>query len=647
MNSPLSAVNNYNSIMCGICGIYNYQNGKPANQSLIKAMTDTMGHRGPDDEGQYVGNSLSLGMRRLSIIDIDGGHQPIHNEDKSIWVVFNGEIYNFRDLRQTLLAKDHVFYTKSDTEVIVHAYEEWGDDCLLHLNGIFGLTIFDNKKQRLLLARDPFGVKPLYYYNDGKRLIWASEIKAILTDLTVPKKVDKKALDLFLTFRFAPSPFTLFQGIQKIPPGHRVIVEKKKLRTERYYFSLPSVDNSLKENDYIAMLQENLESAVCRQMISDVPIGVLLSGGIDSAVILAIMSKTSSKPVHTFTVGFKNGGDVNELTEARYTAEYFGAEHHEVLLDSMDYMDWLRKSIWHLEEPIGTTSALPMYFVSQLAKKHVKVVLTGQGADEPLCGYHRYFGERYGQWYRAIPKGIRSNLLQPFIETLPRQERLKRAFRSLGTNDVTKRFVQIYSVFNRKMKTSLWRTDQKQDIEDRTGEEIVDYWRKGMDELDPLIQIASVDARLSLADDLLLYGDKMSMAASIEARVPFLDLDYMSVAESLPVQMRIRGFTHKYIHKKVISKWLPSQIIHRKKRGFDTPIDKWFRSEMKGFVRQTLLSNDSACLDYFRSEAIESLLNEHIAGRQDNRRQLFCLLVFELWHRRFISGGDIEFNENR
>jgi asparagine synthase (glutamine-hydrolysing) len=623
--------------MCGICGIYNYQNNEPVNKRLIHSMNNTMVHRGPDDEGYYLKDSLMLGMRRLSIIDVEGGHQPIHNEDKSIWVVFNGEIYNFKELRNDLKNKGHRFYTQSDTEVIVHSYEEWGDDCLLRFNGIFGLAIWDDKRKRLLLARDPHGVKPLYVFNDGKRLLWSSEIKAILSDSRVPRAVDRQSLDLFLTFRFVPSPFTLFQGIRKIRPGHKLVVENNNLYDTRYIVPEAVTNYQFKEDDYINVLQEKLEASVKRQMVSDVPIGVLLSGGIDSAVVLAIMSSIASKPIETFSVGFKNEMDVNELDEARYTAEYFGANHHEVLLDSLDYSEWLQKAIWYLEEPIATTSSLPMYFVTKLAKDYVKVVLTGQGADEPFCGYYRYFGERYGYMYRKIPKIIRNQFLKPIVESLSRQERIKRAVRSMGTDEIERRFVQIYSVFNKEMRDSLWRFEHKQNIDESACEEIVHYWRNGLEDMDPLIQMSMIDTRLSLADDLLMYGDKMSMSNSIEARVPFLDHEYMSLVESLPASLRIRGFTRKYIHKKATSKWLPNQIIKRKKRGFETPVDRWFRTELSGFVQSTLLSDKSASQNYFRKESINSLIQDHISGRQNNSRQLFCLVNFELWHKTFIE----------
>jgi asparagine synthase (glutamine-hydrolysing) len=624
--------------MCGICGFYNYSTGEPADEQLIRAMTARIRHRGPDDEGLYVDGPLAIGMRRLSIIDVQGGHQPIHNEDKMIWVSFNGEIYNFLELRQELEARGHAFYTRSDTEVIVHSYEEWGDDCVLHINGIFGFAIWDSCRQRLLLARDHFGVKPLYYYDDGKRLLWASEAKALLEDASVPREVDTEALNLFLTFRYVPSPFTMFKGIRKLPSGHRLIMDSRGCRMERYWHPRPQGNGALSEQDYVTLLQERLEAAVRRQMISDVPVGALLSGGIDSAAVVAIMSELTDHPVRTFTVGFKDANDINELKEARATAVLFGTEHREVVLDSLNYQQWLQQATWHMDEPVCTTSALAMSFVCELAREHVKVVLTGQGADEPHAGYHRYLGERYGLLYRWLPEPFRERVVRPLIEILPRQERIKRAVRSLGTRDATKRFAQIYAVFSEEMKTALWQPELRPGVSNDAVLKVINYWRQGIDHLDPLVQMAYVDARLELADDLLMYGDKMSMANSVEARVPFLDLEYMAVAEALPASLRIRGLTHKYIHKKAIEKWLPQDIICRPKKGFDTPVDRWFRSELAGYVRYTLLAPSSACNIYFNPDTIDSMLCDHIKGRQDHRRQLFSLLVFELWHRQFISG---------
>ena len=625
--------------MCGIAGIYNFREGQPVEQGYIQRMVATMKHRGPDDEGFYINGPVGIGMARLSIIDVEGGHQPIHNEDGAIWVVFNGEIYNFPELKQKLLSKGHTFYTRSDTEVIVHAYEEWEDDCLLRFNGIFGIAIWDGKSQRLLLARDPFGVKPLYYLADSQRLIFASEAKAILADREINREVDLEALDLYLTFRFVPSPHCLFKGFRKIQPGHKLVCQANGISVERYYHAKPRIESALTEDDYINLLAERLEQAVSRQMISDVPVGALLSGGIDSAAVVAIMTKYTDLPVKTFTIGFRGDYDANELKEARSTARLFGTEHHEVILDSPDFQQWLKTAIWYLDEPNCSTSALPMYFVSKLAHDHVKVVLSGQGADEPHCGYHRYIGERYSAAYRNIPGPLRHYVLGPLVEALPRQERLKRAVRSLGIRRPSERFVRVYEVFSDNMKKDLWYDGYRHQVPNNLAERIVEYWRQGTECMDSLGQMAYVDARLSLSDDLLLYGDKMSMATSVEARVPFLDLDYMEAAEALPARFRIRGFTRKYIHKKVVKKWLPEEVIQRKKKGFETPMNGWLRSELSGYVRETLLSPSSGCLAFFRKEAIDRMVTDHMRGRFDYQRQLYALLVFEIWHEQFIRRG--------
>jgi asparagine synthase (glutamine-hydrolysing) len=621
--------------MCGIAGWYGSRRSRD-DRSLLKNMLSALIHRGPDDQGEYLEGPVALGSRRLSIIDVEGGHQPIANEDGTVWVVLNGEIYNFKELRHELEAKGHVFATRSDTEVIVHGYEEWGDECVARLNGIFGFAIWDAPRHRLLLARDHFGVKPLYYYDDGQRLVFASEIKALIVDPDTPRRVDLEALDLYLTFRFVPSPRTMFAHIRKLAPGHFLIRDESGCKVERY-FRKPSPTNYQRtETEWIDLLGERLELAVKRQMMSDVPIGALLSGGVDSGVVVAIMSRLTDRPVRTFTVGFAGDEEVNELEEAQRTAALLGTAHEQVLLTSINYQEMLAKVVWHLDEPIATMSALAMYSVCKLARNQVTVVLTGQGADEPFTGYPRHFGERYGAWYRCLPAALRDDLIRPWVEKLPRRERFKRAVRSLGTEDITHRFAQVYAVFSESMKTALWQPMAGYRGLERVHE-VIDYWRSSIEDLDPLIQMAYVDARLSLSDDLLTYGDKMSMAASIEARVPFLDVEYMQVVEAIPPAFRIRGLTHKYIHKRAIAKWLPPEIIRRRKRGFETPVDRWFRSEMSGYVRSMLLSPGSACPTYFRPAAIDNLLREHIRGEHDHQRQIFSLLIFELWHRQFID----------
>jgi asparagine synthase (glutamine-hydrolysing) len=624
--------------MCGICGVRSYSDEALVDEGLLRRMNDTLVHRGPDDEGYFAEPGIGLAMRRLSIIDVEGGHQPIHDERCGIWIVFNGEIYNFPSLRRELEAKGHVFSTRTDTEVVVHAYEEWGDDCTLRFNGIFAFAIWDRPRRRLLLARDHYGVKPLYYYDDGRRLSFASEIKALLADPAVPRRVNEDALDLFVSFRFVPSPWTMFDGIRKLPPGHRLVLEDGRTRVERYWKRVPEIEEALSEREHVERLQVGLEQAVRRQMLSDVPVGALLSGGIDSAVIVAIMSGLTSERVRTFSIGFKEGGTANELEDARATAAHFGTEHHEMLVDRDSYLDLLDKAVWHLDEPIGSSSALALYLVCELARPHVKVVLTGQGADEPLAGYHRYIGERYSEAYRRVPRVLRALVLRPLVELMPRQERLKRAVRSLGIDNVAQRFVEVYAALPPRARSALRpQHDNGAGPGGNGARGVVEYWRDGTGHLPSLAQMTYIDARLSLADDLLMNGDKMSMAASVEARVPFLDLDYMDIVGALPPSLRIRGLTRKYVQRQVVSRWLPEHVVRRPKRGFETPVDRWFRGEASRAVRRLVTSPDSGCAAHFDRYVVGRLLGAHIAGREDHHRQLFSLLMFELWHRKFID----------
>jgi asparagine synthase (glutamine-hydrolysing) len=597
-------------------------------------MLSQLVHRGPDDEGSMHHALGAIGMRRLSIIDVAGGHQPIASEDEQIWTVLNGEIYNFMDLRSELEAKGHRFRTRSDTEVIVHGYEEWGDRVIDRLNGIFGLAIWDAKKERVVIARDPYGIKPVYFHarSDGA-VFWASEVKALFAGAGNSAEVDPLSLDIFLALRYVPSPHTLFRGIERLPPGHLLICDRAGHRVSRYFQPRRELLEDRSDDEIIELLQTTLERSVRRQMISDVPVGALLSGGADSAAIVGLMRTLTNKPVVTFTVGFKNAQNVDELADARASATYYETEHHELMLESLDYQKLLERAIWHLEEPIATSSALAMLLICELARKSVTVVLTGQGADEPHMGYVRYFAEVYGRYYRAVPTSIRRTV-EPAIQALPRSERMKRAVRSVPIEDPAKRFPEVHALFSAEGRAKLWRRELRP-----VGtpiEELFAYWRRGTEHLPTAIQMAHVDARMSLADDLLLYGDKMSMAASIEARVPFLDLEYAQVAESLPLRARIRGLTRKAFHKRAISKWVPKWVLERRKKGFDTPIDAWFRGELRGFVREVLLDPASACRTYFEPSEVEALIAEHEKGRADHRRQLFALLTFELWYRPFI-----------
>ena len=622
--------------MCGISGIIDARKSSDELRHDVKRMTDAMVHRGPDDFGYYINKGIGLGMRRLSIIDLQKGNQPIHNEDKTLWIIFNGEIYNFKELRDTLIKKGHRFYTNSDTEVILHLYEDLGEDSINNLNGIFALALWDSKVGKLLLARDHFGVKPLYYHQNNQNLIFASEIKAIQKNASISKDVDITALDQYLTFRFVPSPRTMLNEIKKLQPGHLLTFEKGRLNIQRYYKPYIKIDKCKSMVDSISSFKTYLRSAVKRQMISDVPIGAMLSGGVDSATIVSLMTELSNNPIKTFTFGFERGGDLNELCEARSTSQLFGTEHHEIVVSDDQYIKDLPKSIEIIEEPIGTSSALAEYYVCKFAQQKVKVLLSGQGADEPLAGYDRYKGESIGHLYRYVPSAGRA-LIESITHHLPRNEKYHRAVRSLGLDDPCDRFLNIYSVFSKSMKDSLYKSMVRNQIPDDGPRECIHYWQKDVEHLNGLSQMLFIDSRFSLSDDLLLCADKTSMAASIEMRVPFLDVELMTYLESLPSDLKMKGMKGKYFYYKAISEWLPVEILKRKKKGFPTPIDFWFRSKMSNILKQTVFAPRSACMQYFSKNYVEWMEKQHKQGSRDFNRNLFLLLSFELWHSRFAS----------
>jgi asparagine synthase (glutamine-hydrolysing) len=618
--------------MCGICGTYHYRTGESADERLVRQMTASLVHRGPDDDGFYVDGPLALGMRRLSIIDLEGGSQPIWNESGTVAVVLNGEIYNFRELRRELQAYGHAFRTKSDTEAIVHAYEQWGLSGLARLNGMYGLAIWDSERRLLMVARDPFGIKPVYHWDNGRTLLFGSEIRAILCSPEVRREVDLQALEEFVELTYVPAPRTAFMDIRKLLPGHALVYGEAGGTVERFHRMVPSPRTTSTDAELVDELREAIASAVRRQMVADVPVGAMLSGGIDSATVAALMTECGDGPIDTFTVGFGGGFPEDELEVAREAARRLGSRHHDIVISADEYADFLPRSIWHLEEPVATTSTLAFFRVSALAREHVKVVLTGQGADEAFGGYPRYLGERYGHLYRAVPGLLRRRAVVPLVERLPRNEQLKRAARSLGADDPAERMRRVYHVVDQRLKRALLR-----EWAGNSGGEGLRTWQADVAGLDGLDAMLYVDARTSLADNLLLYGDKMSMAVSLEARVPFLDLDLMELAESIPARLKIRRLTQKRILKKAIDRWVPSDVIARKKVGFSTPVDSWLRGALRPQVAERLLSEGSASRTYFRPETVRRMLDEHASGRHDHKRVLFAILTFEIWHEQFIA----------
>ena len=624
--------------MCGIVGLFNFA-GQNVNRDILQKMMSVIRHRGPDGDGSLVDNEVGLGHRRLSIIDVGGGAQPIGNEDDGIQVVFNGEIYNFVELRDQLAKCGHQFKTRSDTEVIVHAYEQWGKACVKKFNGMFAFALWDKRKREVFIARDHLGIKPFYYVRVGDTLLFASEIKALLEHPACPREVDVEALAELFTFRYVPSPKTLFQRIMKLPPAHSMTVSAGGFTIERFWDWVPKLRGKISETDLIAEYQSLLEDSVKLQLRSDVPLGLFLSSGVDSAVLLAIMSKYSPGPVQTFTIGFEGGELTNEVDDARAIAQRFGATHEYQMLGPQDYLGYYGRYMQDLEEPLGNETAAAFYFVSRLTSQKVKVALTGQGADEQWAGYDRYKGIKLSGLYGRLPSGF-INSIAPLAAKIPgRMERLKRGVASLNEPDILTRFAKVYSFFGADMKAQLYKNALKKSFEqDPFGtRHALARLQSDVAHLDPLSQMLYIDTRAGLPDDLLMVCDKTSMANSLETRVPFLDYRLVEFVESLPPNLKLHGLTGKYLHKKACEKWLPKKDVHRKKKGFANPIADWFRVGMRGFVEECLLSADSSIGTYFDQQHIRRMLEEDRTAKQDWRRNIYLLVSFELWHRNFIK----------
>lgn len=598
-----------------------------------------MRHRGPDGTGHFIDREIGLGHRRLSIIDLEGGSQPIGNEDNTLQVVFNGEIYNFVELRKELEALGHVFRTHSDTEVIVHGYEQWGADCVKRFNGMFAFVLWDATKREIFVARDHLGVKPLYYATVGNRLLIASEIKSLLSDPECPREIDMEALAELFTFRAVPSPKTLFKGIKKLPPGHLMRATREGCEIRRFWTWVPQPRKVWRESELVEEYQSLLEDAVRLQLRSDVPLGLFLSSGVDSGVLLAIMSKYASGAVRAFTIGFEGGEDTNEVDDAAETARMFGADHKFMMVGPDDYAKYYERYLSDLEEPVGHEAAAAFYFVSNITSGSVKVALAGQGADEPWAGYKRYIGIKLSKYYSEMPAWLTGDLSRLLARVPGRMERLKRGLISLGERDVLTRFTKVYSFFNADMKAQLYRGRLKEafDLDAYGTKEALRSLQSDVQHLDPLTQMLYIDTRANLPDDLLMVADKTSMANSLEVRVPFLDYRLVEFIESLPPSLKLRGFEAKYMHKKALLKWLPRKMVYRKKKGFDNPLAEWMRTSMKPLVDDCLLSPDSFVAQHFDQNYIRKLLELDRSGREPYGRQINLLLSLELWHRSFMK----------
>ncbi len=659
--------------MCGICGEVDFSNGVRAEP--IERMSKVITHRGPDDEGvvfvkgnRYFekkaplgfsigenGFEVALGHRRLSIIDLsDAAHQPMCNEDGMIWIVFNGEIYNFRALRKELEGKGHRFKSKSDTEVILHAYEAWGTECLQYFRGMFAFAIWDSKLQRLFMARDRLGKKPLVYFNQNGHFAFASEIKALLQVPDIEKKVNNNALHHYLTYQYVPSPETIFDGIKKLPPAHYLLYDRRgDLRIERYWRL--NFNSSHQANTNVEELKDQvrteLEESVKLRLISDVPLGAFLSGGVDSSLVVGIMAKLCGQPVRTFSIGFEEK-EFDELSYARVVSKYFATEHHEFIVKP-NAIEILPKLVWHYNEPFADSSAIPTYYVANLTKDFVKVVLTGDAGDENFAGYPRYLRGKWVASFTEIPEKLRKDLLPNFLRALSalhlKEKRLNRLsdFVESLSNDQARNYAEQIKIFNAKEKEDIYTDDFREKVENMNPLAFLFEKFEESGTEDFLEQLLYVDMNSYLPEDLLVKMDIATMANSLEARVPFLDHKFMELVAKVPSRLKLKGTKSKFILKAAFRDHLPDVIFNRKKMGFGVPISKWFRNELREYAYEILLDRRTLTRGYFKKQGIERLLNDHMGLRYDHSIRIWALLFLEIWFRVFIDReGDFALHQS-
>jgi|LGVF01.1.fsa_nt_gb asparagine synthase (glutamine-hydrolysing) len=636
--------------MCGIYGELSLsENNQIGRQAEIAI--DALSHRGPDQRGTWHDQGVFLGIRRLSIIDLKTGHQPIANKDESCWIVHNGEIYNFLELRRELEQQHHHFRTRSDTEVILHGYEEWGPNYIQRLRGMFAFAIYDRRARtagprgqasavdrRLFLARDRVGKKPIYYYRDADRFVFASEIKALLAHPDIPRRVNRRIIPLYLAYGYVPPPHTAFEDIYELPPGHILTIQDGQI-TERQYWDITYPDGSgldLSEGEIIERLRRLMEDAVRLRLVSDVPLGAFLSGGMDSTGVVAFMAHLMDKPVKTFAIGFESDPSFNELQYARLAVRTYGTDHHEFVVQP-NAIDLLPKLVWHYDQPFADSSAIPTYLVSQLTREHVTVALTGDGGDELFAGYERFAAARLAEGYCRTPQFVQAALAY-LVRTMPESTRydgfVRRARRFVENAPLplAERYLGWVGIFDAGFIRELLAGGAEVDPVNH----FQSYFQH-VDDVDPIGQLLYVNTKTYLPGDLLVKTDRMSMANSLEVRCPFLDHEFLEFAAHIPSNLKLRKLTTKYILKKALKGMIPREIIRRKKHGFGVPVGLWFRTDLKDYVRDVLLSPQALRRGYFRKEALQSLIDEHQSGRRDHGHRLWALLTFEIWHRVFFD----------
>ncbi|MBA2737243.1 MAG: asparagine synthase (glutamine-hydrolyzing) [Pyrinomonadaceae bacterium] len=626
--------------MCGIAGFISKSKDVPVieREITLDKMCRIITHRGPDEQGTAVEGRAALGMRRLSIIDIKSGQQPIYNEDGTKLIVFNGEIYNFRELKKELESRGHRFKTNSDTETILHAYEEYGADCLKHLRGMFAFAIWDKSDESLFIARDRVGKKPLFYaLTENGNFVFGSELKVLLTHGEISKEIDYSALDAYLTFGYMPEEFCIFKSVSKLEPGHFLIYKDGEIKTKRYWdFDYSPIVEIKTEVEYIEVLREKLKEAVRIRLISEVPLGAFLSGGVDSSAIVAMMSQILESPVKTFSIGFHEDS-FNELKYARIAAKHYNTEHHEFIV-TPELVETIDEIVRHFDEPFADPSSLPTFMLSKMARDYVTVVLSGDGGDELFAGYTRYVTDSKRSGLGKLPRSIRRNLLRPLIEVLPHGARGKN-FLYNASLDAIDRYIDSISHFSSLKKKALYKTNFRKNLNGNFGKS-VDVFREiagsvsSENQIDKLLYL---DSKTYLPSDILTKVDRMTMAASLEARVPLLDHELIEYVQKIPAQLKLKGIATKYIFKKALEGIVPNEILYREKQGFGVPINEWINLQLKDRIHETLLEKRTLERGYFEAKYIKILLDEHLKNRRDHSYSLWILWMLELWHRQFVD----------
>jgi len=626
--------------MCGIVGLVR-NDGKPIDEGLLARMNEAIRHRGPDEDGFYVNGSVGLAMRRLAIIDLKSGQQPIHNRDRTAWIVFNGEIYNYLELREKLEKLGHTFYTNSDTEAIVHAYDQYGSDCPKHLRGMFAFAIWDERTQELFLARDRVGKKPLLYAEVNGQLVFGSEFSAILLHPDVSKEIRPEAIDCYLSFMCVPAPLTAYRAIKKLEPGHSLRWRKGEVKTERYWQPDFSKKLDISEEEAGERAIEILRDAVKVRLMSEVPLGAFLSGGIDSSAVVALMSQESSEKVKTFSIGFEEQ-DFSELQHAKRIAEHVGADHHEFIVRP-DAVEILPMLVEHYGEPYADSSAVPTYYVARETRRHVTVALNGDGGDESFAGYERYIAMGLTEKYRKVPAFFRESLIKEAVNRIPtspiRKSTVNSAKRLLEvvSKPRVNRYMHWMSVFNEGLKEPLYSDAFREQTDRAFAASFLDTWFKKANGNGPVDTLLLTDLMTYLPNDLLVKVDIATMAVSLEARSPFLDHHVIEFAASLPERLKLRRLTTKYLLKKVLRRLLPAENLDRRKMGFGVPIGHWFRGKMQPFLREVVLSDKALRRGLFKPEVVKQLVEQHTRSERDYSHQLWTLLMLELWFLRFID----------